>query len=232
MTEPRTRSHGNSLLVTIGLVVIAGLLFWRFSELLSLENLKTQRQYLLVNFAEHPWATTLCFCAAYFLFSALALPGATILTLTGGAIFGVYWGSLLVLLSSSLGATVACAFSRFLFRGMVEQKFGNELRGWSQSFDRDGPLFLFTLRLLPFVPFALINLLMGLLPISFFTFFGVSFVGMIPATVIYVNAGTQLSELNSLRDVVSVQVLLSLILIGLFPWSAKKLVSLIKAKRI
>jgi uncharacterized membrane protein YdjX (TVP38/TMEM64 family) len=212
--------------------VISGVLFWLFAGVFSLENLKTQRQLLLVFFDRHPAATAFGFCAAYILFSALALPVATILSLTGGAIFGLFWGTVFVLFSSAVGATLACAFSRLLFRDEVQRRYGDKLRVWTRNLKRDGPLFLFSLRLVPFVPFALINLLMGLLPITFFMFFWVTIVGMAPATVLYVNAGTHLSEINSLRDVLSPEILVSLLLIGLLPWTAKKITDYLKRRRI
>jgi pyruvate/2-oxoglutarate dehydrogenase complex dihydrolipoamide dehydrogenase (E3) component/uncharacterized membrane protein YdjX (TVP38/TMEM64 family) len=164
--------------------------------------------------------------------TGLSVPGATLLTLLAGAIFGLLWGTLLVSFASSLGATVAFLLSRFVLRDWVQRRFGAQLRGINEGVAKDGAFYLFTLRIVPAVPFFVINLAMGPTPIRARTFYWVSQLGMLPATLVYVNAGTQLAQLESARGILSPGLLGALLLLGLFPLIAKKLVDAWKARKL
>ena len=171
------------------------------------------------------------FFAVYVAFTSLSLPAASLLTLLAGAIFGFGWGVLLVSFASAIGATIAMLAARFVLRDWVQERFGPQLRGINQGIEREGGFYLFTLRLIPAVPYFLINLAMGLTPIRPWTFYWVSQVAMFPATVIYVNAGTQLARLDSLAGILSWQLIGAFVLLGLFPLVAKRLLDLYQARR-
>ncbi len=174
--------------------------------------------------------------AAYFLFyvavAALSLPGATIMTLAGGAIFGLPLGLLIVSFASSIGATLAFLVSRFILRDSIEAKFRKQFEAINDGVNKDGPFYLFTLRLVPIFPFFVINLLMGLTRMKTWTFYWVSQVGMLAGTAVYVNAGTQLAAIQRLGDIGSPQLLLSFALLGIFPLIAKKTVDFMQARKV
>jgi pyruvate/2-oxoglutarate dehydrogenase complex dihydrolipoamide dehydrogenase (E3) component/uncharacterized membrane protein YdjX (TVP38/TMEM64 family) len=164
--------------------------------------------------------------------TALSLPGAAIMTLAGGAVFGLLWGMVLVSFASSLGATLAFLASRFLLRDWVTQRFGQRLQAIDAGIRREGGFYLFTLRLVPVFPFFMINLLMGLTPMRAATFYWVSQLGMLAGTLVYVNAGTQLAGISSLRGILSPGLIASFALLGIFPLIAKKIVDGIKARQV
>ena len=198
----------------------------------TFENLKAQQAALDAWREMHPWQTALGFFALYIAFTSLSLPAASIMTLLGGAIFGLGWGLLIVSFASAIGATIAMLAARFVLRDWVQGRFGAQLRGVNRGIEKEGAFYLFTLRLIPAVPYFLINLAMGLTPIRTWTFYWVSQVAMFPATVLYVNAGTQLARLESLRGILSWQLIGALVLLGLFPLAAKKAIEFIKARRV
>ncbi|HJT62374.1 MAG TPA: TVP38/TMEM64 family protein, partial [Burkholderiales bacterium] len=198
----------------------------------SFDNLKAQQAALEGWRDAHPWATALGFFALYVAFTSLSLPAASIMTVLAGAIFGIGLGVLLVSFASAIGATVAMLAARFVLRDWVQQRFGARLQALNRGVEREGAFYLFTLRLVPAFPYFLINLAMGLTPIRTGTFYWVSQLAMFPATVIYVNAGTQLARLESGRDILSWQLLGALLLLGIFPLAAKKVVDLAKARRV
>ena len=179
----------------------------------------------------NPGLAGIGFFAIYILVTALSLPGAAIMTLAGGALFGFWYALLLVSFASSIGATLAFLVSRILLRDWVQGRFGRQLRAVNAGFERDGAFYLFTLRLVPVIPFFLINLLMGLLPIPVRRYYWVSQVGMLPATAVYVNAGTQLGQLEGLSGIISAPLLGSFVLLALFPLLARGLVSRLRARR-
>ncbi|NQT69218.1 MAG: dihydrolipoyl dehydrogenase, partial [Desulfobacteraceae bacterium] len=172
------------------------------------------------------------YISMYIAVTALSLPGANVMTLSGGALFGIWTGLLLISFASTIGATLAFLVSRFLLRDYVQNKFGDKLKAVNESFRKDGPFYLFTLRLVPIFPFFVINLVMGLTPIRTVMFYIVSQVGMLPGTIVYVNAGTQLAKIESLKGILSFEILLSFVLLGIFPLVAKKLVAFIKARQV
>jgi len=159
------------------------------------------------------------------------VPGAAILTLAGGAIFGLLWGTVLVSFASSLGATLAFLTSRFLLRDAIQRRFGDRLKTINEGVAKDGAFYLFTLRVVPLFPFFVVNLLMGLTPISLATFYLVSQAGMLPATIVYVLAGTQIAQITSLRGILSPGLVGAFVLLGLFPLIAKKTMAYLKGRR-
>ncbi|WP_291210771.1 FAD-dependent oxidoreductase [Hydrogenophaga sp.] len=179
-----------------------------------------------------PIATALGFFGLYVLATALSLPGAVILTLAAGALFGLAGGTLIVSFASSLGATLAFLASRYLLRDSVQARFGDRLKAINDGMAKDGALYLFTLRLIPAFPFFLVNLLMGLTPIRTGTYYWVSQLGMLAGTLVYVNAGTQLAQLSSLSGILSPGVLLSFVLLGVFPMIAKATLGYLQRRRV
>jgi pyruvate/2-oxoglutarate dehydrogenase complex dihydrolipoamide dehydrogenase (E3) component/uncharacterized membrane protein YdjX (TVP38/TMEM64 family) len=198
----------------------------------SFDNLKAQQAAFEGWRAASPWQTALLFFVVYVAFTSLSLPAASLLTLLAGAIFGFAQGVVIVSFASAIGATIAMLAARFVLRDWVQEHFGSRLQGINRGVEKEGAFYLFTLRLIPAVPYFLINLAMGLTPIRAWTFYWVSQMAMFPATLIYVNAGTQLARLESLRDILSWQLIGALVLLGVFPLAAKKVVDFIKARRV
>jgi pyruvate/2-oxoglutarate dehydrogenase complex dihydrolipoamide dehydrogenase (E3) component/uncharacterized membrane protein YdjX (TVP38/TMEM64 family) len=201
-------------------------------QYLTLEALKTQQAAIDVIYRANPLLVIAAFFAIYVTLTALSVPGAAIMTLAAGAIFGVVTGTVLVSFASSIGATLAFLGSRYLFRDGVQARFGAQLSGINAGMARDGAFYLFSLRLVPVAPFFAINLLMGLTPIRTWTYYWVSQVGMLLATIVYVNAGTQLAQINSLRDIASPGLLGSFVALGLLPWVGKWIMAMIKRRQV
>jgi pyruvate/2-oxoglutarate dehydrogenase complex dihydrolipoamide dehydrogenase (E3) component/uncharacterized membrane protein YdjX (TVP38/TMEM64 family) len=218
------------------LVLVIGLLIFGFfafdlGQYLSLEFFKSQQAAIDAYYHAYPWWTACIFFVVYVAVTGLSLPGAAIMTLVAGAIFGVLWGTVLVSFASTIGATLAFLASRFVLRDWVQSKFGNSLKTINRGIEKDGGFYLFTLRLVPVFPFFVINLVMGLTPIRTLNYYWVSQVGMLAGTVVYVNAGTQIAGIDSLSGILSPGLLLSFALLGLFPLLARKLVDFIKARK-
>jgi len=201
-------------------------------RVLTFENVKAQQASLQATFAAHPWQTALAYFGAYVAVTGLSLPGAAVMTLLGGAVFGLWWGTLIVSFASSIGATLAFLASRFLLRDWVQGRYGQHLRAVNEGFAREGGLYLFTLRLIPAVPFFAINLAMGLVPIRAWTFYWVSQLGMLAGTVVYVNAGRQLAQIDSPQGILSPGLIGAFLLLGLFPLLARKAIDAVKARRV
>ena len=195
----------------------------------SLDYLKSQHAALMSYRTDHPVVTALLYFMLYVIATGLSIPGAVILTLAGGAIFGLLWGTVLVSFASTVGATLAFFAARFALRDVVQRRFGDRLRAVNTGMERDGAFYLFSLRLVPVFPYFLINLLMGLTPISARTFYWVSQLGMLPLTLVYVNAGTQLAKLDSLQGILSPGLLGSLALVAFFPLLARWLLKIAHA---
>jgi uncharacterized membrane protein YdjX (TVP38/TMEM64 family) len=153
---------------------------------------------------------------------ALNLPGAAVMTLAVGAFFGFWTGLVLVSFASTIGATLACMLARYMFRDWVQDRFGQRLQRVNRGFEREGAFYLFTMRLIPAIPFFAINVVMGLTPMRMWTFYWVSQVGMLPGTAVYVNAGKELGQIKSVSDILSWEVILSFVLLGVFPLAVKK----------
>lgn len=218
------------LLIAIGLLA----LFFSFDlhQKMTLEGLKSGLAQLHAWRDAAPLQMALGYFLLYVLATALSLPGALVLTLAGGAIFGFFQGFVLVSFASTVGATLAFLAARYVLRDWVQQRFGEKLKPMNDGIEKEGAFYLFTLRLVPVFPFFLINLLMGLTKMRTLTYYWVSQVGMLAGTVIYVNAGTQLAALDSLKGIVSPAILLSLAALGLFPLITKKILDLFKKNKI
>lgn len=215
-----------TIIVVLG--IIGAFFAFDFGHYLTLAYVKSQQAALNELVAAQPLEIAAAFFAIYIAVTAASLPGAAILTLVAGAMFGVWWGTLLVSFASSIGATLAMLVARFILREQVEARFGTQLSGIDKGIEKEGAFYLFTLRLVPLFPFFAINLLMGLTKIKVLTFFIVSQIGMLAGTLVYVNAGTQLAEIESTADILSVELLLSFALLGIFPLIAKKIVDIVR----
>ncbi|MEF8770737.1 MAG: FAD-dependent oxidoreductase [Candidatus Accumulibacter phosphatis] len=221
------------LLVVVAVAVFVALYIGLdLGRYFSLDALKAQQVALDAYRQAHPWLTAGMYFVAYVAVTALSLPGAAIMTLAGGAVFGLLWGTLLVSFASSLGATLAFLASRFLLRDWVQNRFGERLRAINEGVGKEGGFYLFTLRLVPVFPFFMINLLMGLTPMRAATFYWVSQLGMLAGTLVYVNAGTQLAGISSLSGILSPGLIASFALLGIFPLIAKKIVDTVKARKV
>jgi dihydrolipoamide dehydrogenase len=198
----------------------------------TFENVKAQQAALQSWHDSHPVRTALAFFAVYVAVTGLSLPGAALLTLAAGAVFGLLWGTLIVSFASSLGATIAFLASRFVLRDWVRREFGERLKPIDEGIAREGGFYLFTLRLLPVVPFFLINLALGMTAMRAATFYWVSQLGMLAGTIVYVNAGTRLAAIQSPSDILSPGLIGAFLLLGFFPLIAKKLVDAVKARRV
>ena len=225
-----TKSRFALLAVIVGLAAAFFLL--DFDRFLSLDYFKAQKAAIMATFEANPVATAAVFFAIYVAVTGLSLPGAALMTLVAGAIFGLLWGTVIVSFASTIGATLAFLASRFLFRDAVQSRFGERLRAVNRGIEKEGAFYLFTLRLVPAFPFFVINLVMGLTPLPTRTFYWVSQLGMLPGTLVYVNAGTQLAQLESVSGILSPDLLLSFALLGVFPLLAKRVVDWLKARRV
>lgn len=197
----------------------------------SFSTLKERHAYLVYAYQEHPMQTILLFAGCYIAATALSLPVASLMTLAGGALFGLGVGTVVVSFASSVGATCAFLIARFLFRDAIQSRYSNHLRVINAGIEREGALYLLSLRLAAVFPFFVINILMALTPIRTSTFYLVSQIGMIPVTIIFVNAGTQLGRIASPADILSPSLMLSFVLLGLFPLLTRKLFTLFKRRR-
>lgn len=211
------------LLILIALL-IGAFFYFDLQQLLTLEKLKSQQETIVSYRNNHPLLATAIYALVYIAVTGLSLPGASILTLAGGAVFGLLWGTLIVSFASSIGATLAFLAARFLFRDAVNARFGHQLKEIDAGVARDGAFYLFTLRLVPLIPFFVINLVMGLTVLKTRTFYWVSQAGMLAGTLVYVNAGTQLAKIESLSGILSPALIGSFALLGVFPFIAKKIV--------
>lgn len=217
-----TETRKRLLIVAIIGCLIGGYFFFDLGQYLSLEYLQASRERFKSLYEEH----TVLVLGAYFLIyvtaTALALPAAAVLTLVGGALFGVVTGTIVVSFASTIGATLAFVIARYLLRGWVQGKFGDKLEKINEGVEQDGPFYLFTLRLIPVFPFFVINMVMALTPMRVQTYYWVSQIGMFPATIVYVNAGKELGQIDSLSGLLSPSLIISFALLGLFPLVVKK----------
>ena len=220
------------IIIVVIISAIFGFFAFGLDQLLTLASIKARQAEILLWRDKAPLMVSFCFFTIYVMITALSLPGATIMTLAGGGLFGLAWGFVLISFASSVGATLAFLVSRYLLRDWVQKRFGDRLGAINKGVEREGALYLFSLRLVPIFPFFLINILMGLTPIKTFTYYWVSQVGMLAGTLVYVNAGTQLAKIDGLQGIVSPGLLLSFILLGIFPIIAKKINQWLKKRRV
>ncbi len=201
-------------------------------QYLNLEYLKSKQADLEAFRSTRPIQTALAFFIVYVLVTALSLPGAAVMTLAAGGIFGLFWGTVLVSFASTIGATLAFIVARHLLGNSVQRRFGDRLKAINEGIEKDGAFYLFGLRLVPLFPFVVINLVMGMTPIRTWTFAWVSQVGMLAGTAVYVNAGTQLAAIDSPSGILSLGLILSFVLLGIFPLIAKKVMVVMSARKV
>lgn len=213
------------------LVVLAGVVAFDLHHLLNLATLKARHAALLTYTADYPMRMSLLYVAAFVGSVAVSLPAAGIMTLAGGALFGLWWGSALAVIAATVGATIALLVSRFLLHDAVQHRFGDRLHRVNRGIARDGTFYVFSLRLVPLLPFFVINLVMGLTPIRAPAFAAATLVGMIPITMVVVNAGTQLARIESLDGILSPALIASLALIAAFPLLARQALAALNARR-
>jgi uncharacterized membrane protein YdjX (TVP38/TMEM64 family) len=209
-------------------VAIAAYFWFDLGQYLSLDAFKAQQAQIIAAKDASPLLYIGGFFLIYVIVTALSLPGAAIMSLVAGALFGVVTGTIVVSFASSIGATLAFLSARFLLRDWVQSKFGERLKAIDDGIARDGAMYLFTIRLIPLFPFFVVNLLMGLTRIKTRTFYWVSQIGMLPATAVFVNAGTQISKVDSTAGLLSPTLIGSFVLLGIFPWIARRLVAAVK----
>lgn len=220
------------IIVSVILVLAIGFFAFDLDQVLTLDNLKSHQAELLELRDSAPVMYSLIFFSLYIAITALSLPGAAIMTLVGGGIFGLWWGFVLVSFASTIGATLAFLVARYLLKDLVQARFGERLLPINKGIEKEGAFYLFTLRLVPIFPFFLINILMGLTPIKTITFYWVSQLGMLLGTIVYVNAGTQLAKIENLSGILSPGLILSFALLGIFPLLAKKIIDLLKKRQV
>ncbi|MEO1926917.1 MAG: TVP38/TMEM64 family protein [Gammaproteobacteria bacterium] len=218
-------------LVSLFIALIALFLSFDIAQYLDLAYVKSQQEAINHYYAQSPVRTGLIFFISYILITGISLPGAGILTLAAGAIFGIVWGTILVSFGSMFGATMAFLIARYLFHDYVQTKFKKYLEPINHGIRKEGDLYLFTIRFVPIFPFFIINNLMALTPIKTLNFALVSQIGMLIPTIIFVNAGTQLAKIESIGDVLSPELIFSFALLGIFPLVAKKILVYIRKKR-
>ena len=225
-------TKGKWLLIGLIAALVAAYFVFDLGQYFSLGYLKSQQAAIDAYYANNPLQTVAVFFLIYVAVTGLSLPGATIMTLAAGAVFGLLWGTVIVSFASSCGATLAFLASRFVLKGSVQAKFGDKLKAINTGIEKDGAFYLFTLRLVPAFPFFVINLVMGLTPLRIPTFYWVSQLGMLAGTIVYVNAGTQIARIEHLSGILSPTLLASFTLLGLFPLIARKLLDILKARKV
>lgn len=219
-------------LLLLGMAALVGAIF--ASGLYShftFDNLRKSREAIVAWRDAQPVLASGAYFGTYVTFAALSLPAAGILTLAAGAIFGLWWGLALVSFASALGATLAFLAARFLLRDAIQARFGDKLKAINAGVRREGAFYLFTMRLIPAFPFFIVNPVMGLTPIRTWTFYWVSQLGMLPLTLIFVYAGTELAKIASPKDVLSPALLGALVLVGVFPLAARKILEKVNERR-
>lgn len=219
-------------LLAVIVALIAAFFLFDLGRFFSLEYLKNEQAALNALYANRPLMVIAVFFFGYIAVTALSLPGAAILTLAAGAQFGLLLGAVIVSFASTIGATLAFLVSRYLLRETIESKFGEKLKTFNRNIEKDGAFYLFTVRLVPVFPFFLVNLVMGLTRLKTGIFYIVSQIGMLAGTLVFVNAGTQLAQIDSLSGILSPGLLFSFVLLGVFPLIAKKIVDIVKARKV
>jgi len=211
--------------------LIAAYKIFHLNQYLSLSYLKASQENFLILYTEHRLLVIASYMGIYILVTSLSLPGAAVMTLAGGALFGFWLGTLAVSFASTIGATLACFVSRYVLRDWVQGKFRDKLSAINRGMEREGKFYLFTLRLIPIFPFFVINLVMGLTTMPLIIFYWVSQLGMLPGTMVYVNAGKQLASIESIAGILSPELIFSFVLLGLFPIISKKLMGFYKSRK-
>ena len=219
------------VLVVVIIFLIAAFKIFGLEQYLSLSYLKASQEKFSLLYAEHQILVIAGYMIIYIIATSLSLPGAVVLTLVGGALFGLWAGTLIVSFASAIGATFACFVSRFILRDWVQSKFEDKLSAVNKGIEREGAFYLFTLRLIPVFPFFVINLVVGLTKLPLLTFYWVSQLGMLPGTMVFVNAGKELAKVDSVSGILSPGLIFSFVLLGLFPIAVKKIPAFYKRKK-
>ena len=219
------------MLAALIAIVLILLLFFDLHHYLTLEQLKSSKDKLNLYYKDNPLMVLGTYFVIYLTSAAFSLPGAAVLTLAGGTLFGLVAGTLVVSFASTIGATLAMLISRLLLKDWVQNRFAVQMGTINSGILKEGAFYLFTLRLLPAVPFFVINLVMGFTPMRTVTFFWVSQLGMLPATLVYVNAGSELGKVQTINDIFSLSLIISFLLLGIFPLLIKKIIMAIQLKR-
>ena len=219
------------IIAVIFVALIAAFFIFDLGQYFSLDYLKEQKDALNQFYSENPLLMLAVFFLIYVAVAALALPAATLLTVAGGALFGFWTGTIVVSFASSIGATIAFLLTRYLFHDAIQAKFGDRLKAINDGIEREGAFYVFGLRLVPLFPFVVVNSVLGLTKLKTITFYWASQLGMLAGTAVYVNAGTQLAEINSLGDIASPKLILSFVLLGLFPIIAKKIMNFLQRNK-
>ena len=226
------KEHINKIVIVVVIIgVIAAFKVFNLGEYLSLSYIKESQEKFQILYSENHAAVIAAFALIYILVTSLSLPGAAVMTIAAGALFGLIVGTVVVSFASTTGATIACFVSRFILRDWIQGKFGERLKTVNEGIEKEGAFYLFTVRLIPVFPFWLINLVMGLTKMRMMTFSWVSQVGMLAGTIVYVNAGKELAKIESLSGILSPTLILSFVLLGLFPILAKKSIAFYKSKK-
>ncbi|MBM4146333.1 MAG: TVP38/TMEM64 family protein [Nitrospira sp.] len=217
------------------LIVIAGLIVavkvFGLDQYLTLSYLKGSLDTLKALYRDHSLMVIAGYFIIYVLTTSLSLPGASPLGIAGGALFGFWTATVVVSFASTIGATLACLVSRFLLRDWIQNKFGDKIAKINEGIEKEGAFYLFTLRLIPVFPFWLINLAMGVTKMPLFKFYWVSQIGMLAGTMVFVNAGKELAKIESVKGILSPSLIISFVLIGIFPITVKKLIAFYRSKR-
>ena len=218
-------------ILTLLLLVIGSYYYFDLGRFITFENLKNQQKTLVGYTDNNLLLSSLIYLSIYIISVAFGFPGAAVLTIGGGALFGLWFGTLLVSFASTIGASLNFLISRYLLKDSLEKKFPEKIKEINKGIEEDGAFYLFTLRMVPIFPFFLINLLMGLTNISLWKYFYVSQIGMFAGTIVYVNAGTQLANINSPKDIFSLEILIAFTLLGILPIFTKSIISYIKGQK-
>lgn len=220
------------LIIAALAALVAAYFFFGLGDYLTVEGIKQVAGDVGAYYERNPAQVIVGFFFVYVAVAAASLPGAAVMTLAAGALFGVLVGTIIVSFASTLGATLAFLASRYVLRDGIEARFGERLRTVNQGLESDGAFYLFTIRMIPLFPFFVVNLVMGLTRIGTWTFAWVSQIGMLLGTIVYVNAGTQLARIDSLSGIASPAVLASFALLGIAPWFAKAIIGWIKRRKV
>ena len=219
------------LLIAFFTIVVALFFVLDLQKYLTLEYLKSSKAFFISSYENNPILVLGSYFLFYIVITAFSLPGAVWMTLGGGAFFGLFAGTVIVSFASSIGATLAMLISRFLLRDWVQSRFEKQMQIINSGINKEGGFYLFTLRLVPAVPFFVINLGMGLTPLRAGTFYWVSQLGMLPGTLVYINAGSELGKIHSLGEILSPTLIASFVLLGIFPLLVKNILAFIEKRR-
>ncbi len=232
MTEKKSSNLNKIIIVFVVIALLAVFKIFNLGDYLTLTYIKESQEKFQIIYGDNRAAVIGSYMLIYILVTSLSLPGAAVMTLAGGAFFGLVVGTVVVSFASTIGATFACFVSRFILRDWIQSRFGEKLKMVNEGVDKEGAFYLFTVRLIPVFPFWLINLVMGLTSMRLVTFYWVSQLGMLAGTIVFVNAGKELAKIDSLSGILSPTLILSFVLLGLFPLVTKKLMGWYKRKKV